>query len=215
MSSERTIEPRDRLAGACMIAAATGLWLAWALMPDAATNDPARILVQIGAHRPRVWLSALVQLAACAAFAPAVLQLAGRGGRATFAGGALLLIGAMGMAADAVYHQAAYQVAAPDLDPAAVVPVLARMQGEDIKSLIPLLLALFVGAPLLAHGLAREGRAPRWVARLLLLAFAFALLGALAAKFLAVPARVVALGFLGMVCGGLAALGVAALRRGR
>lgn len=100
-----------------LIIAAVLLWVAWALMPEGATNEPAVNARAIAGSRESVRLSAVVQLAASAAFAPALLLLAGRGSALTFAGGTLVLVGAMGMAADAVYHQAAYPMTAPDLEP--------------------------------------------------------------------------------------------------
>src|SRR5262249_55496575 len=146
------------------------LWLAWALMPDAATADAAHILAAVGGARASVRASALVQLAACAALAPGVLHVAGRGTRATFAGGALLPVGAMGMAADAVYHQLAVEMTAPGVDASAMLPVMTAMQTRDIRSLAPLMLAYPAGAFVLVAGLVRERRASRWAARLAALA---------------------------------------------
>src|SRR5262245_51548942 len=123
---------RAPISGVLLILGAVLLWVAWALMPEGATNDPVVIARVIAGSRQDVRLSAIVQLAASAAFAPAVLLLAGRGSRLTFAGGSLVLVGMMGMAADAVYHQAAYQMTAPDLDTEAMLVPLGRMQTEDI-----------------------------------------------------------------------------------
>ena len=36
-----------------MIVAAITLWIAWALMPDGATNDPGQIRESLGLHRDR------------------------------------------------------------------------------------------------------------------------------------------------------------------
>jgi hypothetical protein len=199
---------RSRVSGVLLVVAAVLLWIAWALMPEGATNDPAVIARVMAGARGDVWLSAIVQLAASAAFAPAVLLLAGRGTALTFAGGALVLIGAMGMAADAVYHQAAYQLTAPDLDTAAMLTPLGRMQREDIVSLAPLLLAFVIGAPTLGAGLVREGRAPPWVGTALIAAFVIAIGGAIGASQGAWSRRLVVLGFFGALGLAFAGMGV-------
>jgi hypothetical protein len=204
---------RARISGVLLILAAALLWVAWALMPDAATNDPAVIARAVAATRDSVRLSAIVQLVASAAFVPAVLLLAGRGSAPTFVGGSLVLVGAMGMAADAVYHQAAYQMTAPDVDAAAMLTPLARMQGEDIVSLVPLLLAFVVGTPLLGAGLIREGRAPRWVGPVLVAAFVVAIGGALGVRFAGLPRRLVVLGFFGAFGLAFAGMGLRLARR--
>lgn len=206
---------RAPISGALLIVGAVLLWVAWALMPEGATNDPVVIARVIAGARESVRLSAIVQLAASAAFAPAMLLLAGRGSTLTFAGGALVLVGAMGMAADAVYHQAAYQLTAPDLDAAAMLAPLGRMQGEDIVSLVPLLLAFVVGTPMLGAGLVREGRAPRWVAHVLIVAFVIAIGGAIGVRAAGLSRHLVVLGFFGAL--GLAFIGMAVplLRRPR
>jgi hypothetical protein len=197
---------RAPISGVLLILGAILLWVAWALMPEGATNDPAVIARVIAGSREDVRLSAIVQIVASAAFAPAVLLLAGRGSALTFAGGALVLVGAMGMAADAVYHQAAYQLTAPDLDAAAMLLPLGRMQSEDILSLVPLLLAFIVGTPMLGVGLVREGRAPRWVGPVLLAAFVIAIGGAIGVRVAGLSRHLVVLGFFGAF--GLAFIGM-------
>ena len=198
---------RAPISGVLLILGAVLLWVAWALMPEGATNDPIVIARVISGAREEVKLSAIVQLAASAAFAPALLLLAGRGSGLAFAGGSLVLVGLMGMAADAVYHQAAYQLTAPDLDAEAMLLPLGRMQTEDIVSLVPLLLGFIVGTPMLGAGLVREGRAPRWVKHVLIAAFGIAIGGAIGVNAAGLSRHLVVLGFFGAF--GLAFIGMA------
>src|SRR5690348_15161219 len=100
-----------RPAGVVLIFAAVTFWLAWFLMPDAGTNDAAHILVAIRAARDSVLWSIIVQLTSSAAFVPAVVFARPTSPR-SLAGASLVLIGAMGMAMDAIYHLAAYYMTA-------------------------------------------------------------------------------------------------------
>src|SRR4029077_14075764 len=102
------------------------LWTAWALMPDAATNDAAHILTAVAGARPAVHLSALLQLAGAALVVPG-LAAETAPDRRTRAGATLTLLGAVGMAADAVYHQLAYAMTAPGIAQDAILPVMTQM----------------------------------------------------------------------------------------
>jgi hypothetical protein len=201
------------VAGVSLIAAALLLWIAWALMPDAATADARHILEAVGANRERVALSAVVQLVASALFAPGVLFAARQGRRVTFWGATLLVIGAMGMAADAVYHQLAVEMTAPGVDGASVLPVMEAMQTRDIRTLAPLLLAFIIGAIVFVVGLSRDqvlGRSAKWfpvAAPLVGIIF-----GVLASAGV-VARRFVALGVLAVLCGTLTHAGVALVRK--
>src|SRR5262245_51190446 len=101
-----------RAGGAWLIAAALLFWLAWALMPGVGITDAHQILRLVGEHAARVRVSVVAQLLSAACYAPALVAVAGvarlRRGRAVAAGAALLLGGAMGSAADAVFHLLAY-----------------------------------------------------------------------------------------------------------
>jgi hypothetical protein len=55
----------------------------------------------------------------------------------------LLLIGAMGSAADAVFHLLAYAMTAPDLDPTGHLPLMAYVQGPGLRFILPLIAAFF------------------------------------------------------------------------
>src|SRR5690349_6199653 len=101
-----------------MAAAGTLFWLAWALMPGVGVTDPAQIFALVSAHRPFVAVSVLVQLISAMCYAPAVVAFASHPDWRRLAtvrwGAALLAIGAMGSAADAVLHLLAYAMTAPN-----------------------------------------------------------------------------------------------------
>lgn len=189
---------------------ATAIFAAWLLMPDAATNDAAHILAAVGAARGRVRASALIQLAGSALLVPGLLALA-RDGRAGRAGPLLSMWGAVGMAADAVFHQLAVQLTAPTVDPAAALAVMQRMQTDELAPHVPLLLAFLVAAPVLGWAL-RHDRGSRARAWLLLAPLVTIPLVLVAVRVVGVPRRIAALVVLAEVCAGLAALGLRALR---
>src|SRR5262245_15893621 len=96
------------IGAASLIAAAILFWFAWYLMPEPGTVDAAFILRAIAAQRGAVLLSAVLQTLCAVAVVPAVLSLGPSRSGLVRAGVALTLIGALGNAADAVYHQMAY-----------------------------------------------------------------------------------------------------------
>jgi hypothetical protein len=204
------------LAGAALVAAAALFWLAWALMPGVGITDAARILELVGEHASRVRLSVAAQLLSAACYAPALVGIVAtrrlRRAVAVRIGAILLAIGAMGSAADAVFHLLAVEMVAPGVDRAAMLPVMARMQSAGLVYIAPLILAFFAGSAVLAHGFVRAGVVPR--ANLVLLALAAAVavtLGPLAAGSAA--ARAVGLAVLGLVSASQAWLGLALGRR--
>jgi hypothetical protein len=153
-------------AGYSLIAAALLFWLSWYLMPLPGTTDAAFILAQVSHQRGSVIASAILQTLSAVATVPAALLAvrlptpAGRGSRLLHVGAALFVVGAIGNGADAVYHQMAFEMTAPGVDIAAVAPVMTLMQTQDIRLLVPLMLAFFAGAVCLAVGLVRAQLAP-------------------------------------------------------
>jgi hypothetical protein len=129
------------------MAAALLFWLAWAMMPAVGITDTREIFERVAARR--------------------TLGL----------GAALLMMGAMGSAADAVLHLLAVEMVAPGIDQEAMVPVMERMQAPNLALLGPLLAAFFVGSILLALGCARAGWVPRWNPALFVLALPAPALG--------------------------------------
>ena len=59
------------------------------------------------------------------------------------------MLGAVGMAADAVYHQLGYAMTAPGSARDAALLVMTKMQSEELRPLVPLLLTFVVGAVVL------------------------------------------------------------------
>jgi hypothetical protein len=110
--------------------------------------------------------SVIAQLVSAACYAPALVGVArlpeAAGRRSLVAGAVLLLIGAMGSAADAILHLLAVEMVAPGIDRTAMVPVMERMQGPNLVLLAPLILAFFVGSLVLAIGFVRAGLVSRW-----------------------------------------------------
>jgi hypothetical protein len=195
------------LAGWALAAGSICLWLAWALMPDAATNDAAHILAAVGSQRAAVHRSTILQLAGAALLVPGLVAQ-GAPERGTRAGAVALLWGAMGMAADAVYHQLAYEMTAPGVAADAMLPVMTRMQTDELRPLVPLLLMFLAGAALLGLQRLRRRLGPAWIAGLLMAPAATIPLGVVAAATLGAPRRVVTLVTLGAICAGLASLGL-------
>lgn len=198
---------KPTLAGWALAAGSICLWLAWVLMPDAATNDAAHILAVVASQRAAVHRSTILQLAGAALLVPGLVAQ-GAPERRTRAGAIALLWGAMGMAADAVYHQLAYQMTAPGIASDAVLPVMTRMQADELRPLVPLLLMFLAGAVLLGLQRLRRRLAPAWIAGLLMAPAATIPLGVAAVTVLGAPRRAVVLATLGAICAGLAALGL-------
>ena len=141
------------------VALATGagcVFIAWSLMPDAATNDAGHILVAVAGARARVHASALLQLLGAALLVPGLVAEA-RERRATTLAVIVTLWGVLGMAADAVFHQLAYEMTAPGVASDAVLPVMQKMQTVELAPHLPLLFAFVIGPILLGWRLRRDG----------------------------------------------------------
>jgi hypothetical protein len=205
-----------RIGGTCLVAAALLFWLAWLLMPGVGVTDAHEIFRLVGAHRGRVLLSVVVQLASAVLYVPAVVGIASdarlgaaRGMRRSVA---LLGIGALGSSADAMLHLLAYAMTKPGLDAAALAPVMRFMQGPGLRLLAPLLLAFFAGGAWLSAAAARDGLVSQANPRLHLAAVATAILGAVLAKLDWVSARIIGLAVLGIVAAAQVGVGVGLLR---
>lgn len=189
------------MSGWLLVAAAVTFWFAWALMPGVGVTDPAQIFELVSSQRSLVAISVVVQLISAVLYVPALLGLLARLDRMRGIrwGAALLLVGAMGSAADAVLHLLAYAMTMPDLDQATLVSVMAFMQGPGLVLLAPLLLSFFLGGPILAAALARAGRVSGWNAGLYGIALLVAIAGAVLASAALVDARFVGLSFLAVI----------------
>jgi hypothetical protein len=193
---------------ASAVALASGavlLWIAWALMPDAATNDAAHILSAVAAARPPVRASAILQLGGAALLVVGLSVEAGERPR-TRAGALATILGGVGMAADAVFHQLAYEMTAPGVARAAVLPVMAKMQTDQLRPHVPLLLAFLVGPVILGAQRRRAGVGSPWAARLLMAPALVIPLGVADVLAFDASRRIVALATLGAICAGLVAV---------
>jgi hypothetical protein len=170
-----------RRAGLWWIAAAGLFWLAWLLMPGVGITDADRILTLVAQQRAAVRLSAALQLVSAACYAPALVGLVAspRFGSRTGVrvGASLLLVGAMGSAADAVFHLLADAMLTPGLDRPTLVTVMQQMQGPGLRFILPLIAAYFAGAACLSVALWRARLVPRWNALLHLAAIGVAVAG--------------------------------------
>ena len=154
-----------RTTGVNLVAGALFFWLAWWLMPAVGITDTREIFEHVAAHRTAVLASVGLQLCSTMLYTAAlvgVLRLPDAGEHGTLrSGAALLLLGTAGSTADAVLHLLAFEMTAPGIDRAAMVPVMERMQGPNLALLAPLLAAFFVGTIVLAIGAARSALLPR------------------------------------------------------
>ncbi len=203
-------------AGAILIFAAVTFWLAWLFMPDAGTNDAARIQEVVREHRGSVFLSLIVQIISSVAFVPAVLLIArlplAQAQRRVFVGGALLLIGAMGMCADAIFHLAAYYMTADGVAPESMHRSMMLLQTEGIRFLLPLLLSFLIGGIVLALGLQHAGLASPGPVMVFASAIATAGVGGITAAAMDAGRYAVVLLFLGLFALALVWLGVELMR---
>ncbi|HEY8086934.1 MAG TPA: hypothetical protein VIF09_03795 [Polyangiaceae bacterium] len=200
----------SRTYGFYLVLASAAFWASWALMPGVGVTDTAVIFALVGQHRAAVFTSVAVQLASSAAYAPGVAGILATGERPSpivRTGGALLLMGAMGSAADAVFHLVAYEMTAPGIAAAAVAPVMQQLQGADLAMLLPFVVAFFLGHVLVVTELRRRGRFARAGFRVLLASPLVLVAGGSIARFGLVPGRVVGLALLGALSGSLALVG--------
>jgi hypothetical protein len=153
----------SRIGALCLGGAAALFWIAWLLMPGVGITDEHEILTRVAANRESVMLSVAIQLLSAALYAPALVALALRAftekQRALVVASVVMLAGAMGSAADAVFHWLAVEMTAPGTDAVAMLPVMARMQGPGLVIVVPLVAAFFLGTWTLAFAAIRA----RWI----------------------------------------------------
>lgn len=202
----------ERLGGGWLLAASVLFWISWSLMPGVGVTDTRLILERVALQRDAVWLSTVLQLVSAACFAPPLVALGrlghARRSRALEIGAVLLAIGAMGSAADAIFHLLAYYMTAPGMQQDALVPLMDAMQGPGLRVLAPMLLAFFIGGATLAVGAARAGLVPRLNPWLHALAVGVAFSAPLWAKGNPTAARIAGLTVLALVSLSLAGIGL-------
>jgi len=189
--------PPRRVGGICLVGAAALFWLCWFWMPLPGTTDVELILSGVSASAERVWLSVAAQLLSSALFVPGLLAFVMapelRESRLAFLAASLSGIGATGLAADAIYHLVAYEMVRPGVARDAMVPVMTRLQSQDLAFVAPQLLALLLGLGLVSLAASRAGLVPRANPRLHVAALAFGFAGGMAAAFSGHGRRAVAL----------------------
>ncbi|MDX2170778.1 MAG: hypothetical protein SF182_27150 [Deltaproteobacteria bacterium] len=204
-------------AGRWLIFASIAFWLSWVLMPGVGITDARQILDRVGTHRGQVYLSVVLQLFSAAAYAPGLagvlLSDVARHSRGVRIGAIVLLIGAMGSAADAIFHLVAYEMTAPGLTGEQLEVIMRQLQGPDLALLLPFVAAFFIGHATLVAGLRLQRVVSSASTALLTAAPLFAVAGAAAASAGLVPARLVGLTVLAAVAGSLVLVGVALQRR--
>jgi hypothetical protein len=202
--------------GAWFLLASVGFWLSWWLMPGVGVTDTATIFVLVSQQRASVYASVVMQLISAAAYVVGAAQLRAsdraRASRAMRVGGTLLAVGAVGSAADAMFHLIAYEMTAPGTDLPAMVPVMQRLQGPDLGLLAPFIAAFLAGHLLVALAWRDHDRLARGAWWLIASLPAIAVLGALARRADLVSGRVVGLAVLAVVSGSLALVAIAVAR---
>jgi hypothetical protein len=177
-------------------------------MPGVGVTDASTILMLVGSQPERVLGSSVLQLVSAALLALAIPGLAIRFDALKESWGrpavALLALGACGDAADAIYHQLAYEMVRPGVDQAAMLPVMQRMQSVDLLYLLPLILAFLLGCVSLAVGSARSGVVTKWNPML----YALCPVAVIAGRFSGIPGRTIGLTCLGLLSVSLAWIGI-------
>jgi len=185
------------ISGVSLIAAASLFWLAWLLMPGVGVTDAGLIFELVGSHRSSVLASVVLQLISAALYVPALIGIAStpefKANLRVKWGAGILLLGAMGSAADAVYHVLAFAMTAPGMDRGALLPVMAYMQGPGLLFVAPFILSFFAGGAILSSALERIGRIHKGSTFAHWAALGCALLGGAAASRGMIPPRLVGL----------------------
>jgi hypothetical protein len=201
-----------------LIAAALLFWLSWLLMPGVGVTDAERILELVASRRSAVAVSVVAQLLSAVLYVPALLGIVSHVELGSVPsvrwGTGLLLVGAMGSAADAVFHLLAYAMTAPGLEAGSLERVMAFMQGPGLLLLAPLIACFFLGGAWLSFALANAGAVSRRNAHLHGVAVLIAVFGGALGSMGVVPPRLVGLATLGVVSVAQIWIGVAVWNRG-
>ena len=205
------------MSGLLLIGAAACFWLTWALMPGVGVTDPREIFALVQSQRQMVMASVVLQLLSAVLYVPALLMLVTDrmvgDRRAVRWGAGILLVGAMGSAADAILHLLAFAMTAPDVNQQLMLPVMAFMQNEGLVLLAPMLAAFFIGGAWLAYALAQAGVVWRWNGHLHLAALPVLVAGGALAGARLMSPRMAGLAFLGVVSAAQILSGLGVLNR--
>jgi hypothetical protein len=205
------MEKTTRLTSTALIGGAVCFWTSWFLMPGVGVTDATKILKLVSAQPQSVLVSSVLQLLSAALFALGVCGLSrlfkAEGNFWMSAATFLLAVGACGDAADAIYHQLAYEMVRPGIDQAAMLPVMERMQSVDLLFLLPMIQAFLAGCITLAIGSAKEEIVPQANPLLYALAIGIALAGILG-KPMGLSARTIGLTCLALLSASVTWIGI-------
>ena len=202
-----------RLTSTVLIGGAVCFWTSWLLMPGVGVTDATKILKLVSAQPQSVLVSSVLQLLSAALFALGVCGLSrlfkAEGNFWMSAVTFLLAVGACGDAADAIYHQLAYEMVRPGIDQAAMLSVMQRMQSVDLLFLLPMILAFLAGCITLAIGATQEEIVRKANPLLYALAIGIALAGGILGKPMGLSARIIGLTCLALLSASIAWIGIA------
>jgi hypothetical protein len=174
-------------------------------MPGVGITDAQKILDGVAQQRDLVSASVALQLLSAACYAPALIGLVARpsagSDRQMCLAAIFLLIGAMGSAADAIFHLLAYAMTSPGLDSSSFVDLMQIMQGQGLSFILPLVAAFFVGSIWLSVVLASRHLVSFWNPALHALALGVGIAGGLLSSDVGVSDRSVGLAALALVVG--------------
>jgi hypothetical protein len=202
-----------RVASVSLVGAAVLFGLAWFFMPVAGVTDAEEIFRIVTPQRGAVLAASILALVASTLYVPAMIGVI----RSTdlpfhskvWRPAAVLTVGTLGLATDAIDHLLAYAMTAPGVDQSAQVEVMAWMQGPALLLISPLIASFFVGAVWLSVAFARAGAISRWNPGLYGVALGIAVVGAvLATATELISTRTVGVLTLGTVAVAQAWLGV-------
>lgn len=206
----------NRYVGYLLLAAAICFWTSWALMPGVGVTDAATILMLVGAQPEKVLASSVLQLISAALLAMTIPGLALQFANSSSVLGkislSLLAVGACGDAADAIYHQLAFEMVRPGVDRAAMLPIMQRMQSADLLYLLPMILAFLLGCFALSVSASRQGIVSRWNPLLYVFSVATGAFSNGLSISLGIPSRVIGLVCLGFLSVSLGWIGIALMK---
>jgi hypothetical protein len=162
-----------------------------------------------------VLAAAILQLIASALFVPAMIALIRSWNLPFYAKvwrpAAVLAVGTLGLAADAIDHMLSYAMTAPGIDQSTQVEAMQFMQGPGLMIIVPLIACFFVGGGWLSVSFARAGVVTKWNPRLHLLAVTVGAVGAGIVHLtdLGLDGRYVGIAVLGIFSAALTWIGVA------
>ena len=164
--TSRPLAATARFAPACQILASLLFAAAWYFVPSAGETDTLAIFRVVTPVRGEMLAAAILQLVAATLYVPAMVGII-RDRSVPYAAklwrpAAVLIVGTLGLATDALDHLLAYAMTAPGVDQSAQVEVMEFMQGEGLLLIFPLIAAFFVGAVWLAVACTKAGAISRW-----------------------------------------------------